>query len=387
MSGQRHAARIALGLWVCFCCAVISPPAASAAPNEQALPAPEVFLDGVMLPAALNFAPDGRLFFVEVNAGRIRVARSGFLQPAPFATLTVQQEGESGLLGLALDPAFFTNGFVYAFYSEGDPVVPELGLRNRLVRFTDRDGEGVDMTVLLDDLPVGRTRDRGDAHQGGALAFGPDGKLYVSLGDTGTRALAQDLSSLAGKILRLNSDGSVPDDNPFPGSPIFALGFRNVWGLAFHPRTGALWASENGSDSYDEIDLIRPGGNYGWPVVEGRSNRSEFVSPVWDTGRGQSFGMVGLSVYSGATFPDLQDSLMFCTFRDGTLHRLTLRPPEYERAQNSAKIGSNCRLGVTVGSDGAIYYASVNQILRVGAAGAATRERPLSRGPAVPEAR
>jgi glucose/arabinose dehydrogenase len=338
-----------------------------ARPGQQPLrPSTEVVLEGLLLPSALVFAPDGRLFFAEVNAGRIRVARGKDLQARPFATLPVQQAAESGLLGLALDPDFAVNHLVYAYYSESDPAAPAVGLRNRVVRFTDRDGEGVELTAILDDLPVSPTGAE-DAHQGGALAFGPDGKLYVSLGDTGTPALAQDPSSPAGKILRINPDGSVPPDNPFPGSPVFALGFRNPWGLAFHPRTGELYASENGNKSHDEVNLVRPGGNYGWPAIEGTGNDPRFVDPLWDAGTGEEgrHGMVGLAFYTGSLLPELQDELLFCAFKTGTMRRATLEPPKNDSIRAVSRLARECRLGLAVGPDGAVYFSSVTQIQRL----------------------
>jgi Glucose / Sorbosone dehydrogenase len=234
----------------------------------------------------LNFAPDGRLFFVEVNAGRIRVANGMELQSEPMATLAVQQAAESGLLGLALDPEFSKNHFVYAYYSEGDRSDPSRGIRNRVVRFTERDGIAGEMTPILDNLPVSSTGAE-DAHQGGALLFGPDGRLYVSVGETGNPAASQDLASLAGKILRVNADGSIPPDNPFPGSPVFAFGFRNPWGMVFHPKTGALFATENGNKAHDEINLVTAGGNYGWPKVDGINDDPKYEDPIWDSGHGR----------------------------------------------------------------------------------------------------
>lgn len=341
-------------------------PPRSAAAQRPVRPSAEVVLDGVALPAALTFAPDGRLFFVEVNAGRIRVARGRELQPRPFATLPVQQASESGLLGLALDPDFADNHFVYAYYSEGAPSSPSLGLRNRVVRFTDRDGEGVEMTPILDDLPVNSVGGQ-DAHQGGALAFGPDGMLYVAIGDTGSSGLAQDPASLAGKILRVGRDGSIPSDNPFPGSPVFALGFRNPWGMAFHPRTGELFATENGNKAHDEINLVQSGGNYGWAVHEGTQREPGFADPVWDSGDGRDarHGMVGLGFYVGGLFPELGDELLFCAFKSGTLRRVALEPPSYDRVRAVSRLGQDCRLGVTVGLDGALYVSSISQVIRL----------------------
>jgi len=326
----------------------------------------EMFLDGLQLPAALTFAPDGRLFFVEVNAGRVRVASGSSLQEQPVATLPVQKASESGLLGLALDPAFTSNHYVYLYYSEADPGRPERGLRNRVVRFVEREGEAVDFTPILDDLPINEVGAM-DAHQGGALIFGSDGKLYVTTGDTAHPELAQDWGSPVGKILRINPDGSVPSGNPVPGSRVYAMGLRNPWGLTVHPRTGQIYLSENGNKSHDEIELLRPGANYGWPFVEGSSVDPRFVNPVWDSGDAADSrnGMTGLVIYDGPMFPEYEGSLLFCAFRTGKLRRVVLGGAELDQIVSQERLQPECRLGITAGPDGAIYTANIDKILRL----------------------
>jgi glucose/arabinose dehydrogenase len=328
----------------------------------------DTFVQGVQLPAALTFAPDGRLFFVEVNAGRVRVAENGVLQERPVATFPVQQASESGLLGLALDPSFETNHHVYVYYSEGDAAQPGRGLRNRVVRFVERKGEASDITPILDNLPVSESGME-DAHQGGALVFGPDGKLYVSVGDTGRSDLAQDLNATSGKVLRINADGSVPSDNPFPGSPVYALGFRNPWGMAVSPRTGGIYVSNNGNKSHDTIVLLQPRANYGWPLFEGGTDDPKFTSPVWDSGDGADSrnGITALALYEGAMFPEYRDSLFFCAFRTGKLRRLTLGGPDQDRVDAQQRLDAECRLGLAIGADGAIYTSSIDKILRLSA--------------------
>ena len=326
----------------------------------------ETYLAGLQLPAALTFAPDGRLFLVEVNAGRVRAAREGVLQDRPVATFPVQQGPESGLLGLALDPDFAANHYVYVYYSEADPAQPAHGLRNRVVRFVERDGEAAEVTPILDNLPINEGGAI-DAHQGGALVFGPDGTLYVAVGDTGRPALAQDPSALVGKILRINPDGSVPADNPLPGSPVFALGLRNPWGFAVHPATGDIYVSDNGNKSHDRIVLLRPSANYGWPVVEGPSDDPRFTPAVWDSGNGADArnGMTALIVYDGSMFPEHREALFFCAFRTGKLRRLTLGGPARDRAESQQRLEAECRLGLAQGPDGAIYASSIDKVLRL----------------------
>jgi aldose sugar dehydrogenase len=336
-------------------------------PQSPIKPTSEVYIDGLQIPAALTFAPDGRIFFVEVNGGRVRVANGRELQKEPVLTVPVAHNAESGLMGMTLDPSFAVNHHVYAYYTLPDPTDSALGLMNRVIRFTEQNGVGRDVVTVLDNLPVNVIGDP-DFHQGGALAFGPDGKLYVSIGDIGKIETSQDLSTPAGKILRVNPDGSIPSDNPFPGSPVFALGFRNVWAMAFDPETGILYASENGSKSHDEVNVIHAGKNYGWPEVEGTSKNPNFTDPLWDSGSsGLSArnGMVGLTFYHGPLFPELEGDLLFCAFKTGRIRRASLVPPANERIASISRLEGDCRLGITVGPDSAIYTSNITQILRL----------------------
>lgn len=326
----------------------------------------EVYLSGLQLPSALAFAPDGRLFLVEVNAGRVRVSKDGILQEQPVATFPVQQGSESGLLGLTLDPDFGANRYVYVYYSEADPARPTHGLRNRVVRFVEQDGRASDFTPILDNLPINEGG-AVDAHQGGALGFGPDGKLYVTIGDTGRPEQAQDPTSLAGKVLRVNPDGSAPLDNPFPGSPVYALGVRNPWGVAVHPKTGGIYLSENGNKAHDKVLLLHPGANYGWPVVETVEGHSPFAPAVWDSGDSADSrnGMTGLMIYGGSMFPEYQGTLFFCAFRTGKLKWLALAGAGLEYAEDQRRLDIECRLGLTEGPDGAMYASSIDKVLRL----------------------
>ena len=212
-------------------------------------------------PAALAAAPDGRLFYAELLTGNIRIVKDGHVLSEPFATIDdVSNHRESGLLGLALHPNFPQEPYVYAMYTVD---YPETGFPQiqRVVRFRDVESSGQDFTVLIDDLPATTMA----FHNGGRIAFGPDGKLYVSIGDTDVPDLAQDPKRLEGSILRYNPDGSIPSDNPIPGSPVYAIGLRNVFGFAFQPNTGFLYATDNGPGGFDEVNKIEAGHNYGWP--------------------------------------------------------------------------------------------------------------------------
>ncbi|HWP93696.1 MAG TPA: PQQ-dependent sugar dehydrogenase [Thermodesulfobacteriota bacterium] len=212
----------------------------------------ELVLGGLDFPVTLACASDGRIFFNELRTGNIRIIRDGVLLPTPFAAVPVSINGENGLIGLAFHPQFDRNGLVYVFHTHPQP------RRNRVLRFTDLNNLGTQETVIIDDLPAA------DIHIGGNVGFGPDGKLYVTIGDVSNPANSQSLDSLAGKILRYNPDGTIPADNPFLDSPIFALGLRNSFDFTFHPATGVIYATENGPNCDDEINRIIAGGNYGW---------------------------------------------------------------------------------------------------------------------------
>lgn len=329
---------------------VSSTATATATPSPMATPFDpsalrvEVVAENLQVPWAIDFASDGRIFFTE-RPGRVRVIQDGRLLPEPWATLPVAAVGEGGLLGLALDPQFERNRYVYVYYTYR---YDQGQLRNRVVRLTDRDGRGQDPETIIDGIAGA------NIHDGGRIKFGPDGKLYITTGDASQSQLAQDMNSLAGKILRLNADGSIPSDNPFPGSPVYSLGHRNPQGLAWHPVTGQLFATEHGPTGNDEVNIIQPGGNYGWPVVQARAGRSQFIDPIL---------VFSPSVApTGATF--FQDEFFFTTLRGEHLHRVTLQPPDFRQVQRDQRLleGEYGRLrDAVVGPDGALYITTSNR--------------------------
>ncbi|MGH9804721.1 MAG: PQQ-dependent sugar dehydrogenase, partial [Candidatus Acidiferrales bacterium] len=194
----------------------------------------EVFVGNLNFPVRLAFAPDGRLFFNELRTGNVRIIQNGVLLAQPFATLAVETNGERGLLGLAFDPLFTINNFVYVLHSDPSGV-------QRVVRFADMNGAGVAQQTIVDNLPSTVV------HNAGAIGFGPDGRLYVSIGDSTNPANSQEPSSVSGKILRYNPDGSIPAAGAFGSTtPAFNLGLRNSFGFTFHPTSGTIYASENG---------------------------------------------------------------------------------------------------------------------------------------------
>jgi glucose/arabinose dehydrogenase len=215
------------------------------------------------LVASMAFAPDGRLFYTEKNSGNIRVMVNDTVLDKPFALIqNIHIDWEQGLLGLAIDSKFRENHFIYAYYNYKDNNTGNVYAR--IVRLTDVQNKGTDQTVILDRIPASST----GFHTGGALAFNKvDDKLYVTVGDARDDLRAQNLSSLNGKTLRINRDGTIPDDNPFPNSLVYTYGHRNMYGIAFDDQGHGI-VTEAGEDSYDEINSQIKGGNYGWPTMQ-----------------------------------------------------------------------------------------------------------------------
>ncbi|MBY5775015.1 PQQ-dependent sugar dehydrogenase [Rhizobium leguminosarum] len=191
--------------------------------------------------------------------------------------------GDGGMLGLAVLRE--ADIWLYIYHSTNNG--------NRIVRMRYSEGRLGNPQIVLDDIPGGR------GHNGGRIAFGPDGMLYVTVGETRNLDLPQDLKSLAGKILRMTPDGRVPSDNPFPGSLVYSFGHRNPQGLAWDDAD-QLWATEFGDDTWDELNRIEPGGNYGWPMLEGRGGNPDYIDPVMQWGT-QEMGPSGMA-YIGGTF-------------------------------------------------------------------------------------
>ena len=317
----------------------------------------EPVLTGLDFPVSMAFTPDGRLFYNELDTGNTRVVDTSWtLLPQPFYTLPVLTGGEKGLLGLAIDPDFASNGFVYVFHTTSTPT------RNRVVRLTAVGDTGTNETVIIDNLPAA------DNHNGGNIHFGPDGKLYVTIGDTEQSALSQDPSSLAGKILRYNKDGTIPADNPTPGSAVYALGVRNSFDFTFHRHSGDLWATENGPSVDDEVNLIVADGNYGWPTVTGIAGDPQFVDPlVAFTPTIAPTGIVAVSASStyGAAY---HDNLLFTDFNGGQVRRVVLSGPSLDQLGSLTSAytgGQGALIDVAEGTDGYVYVSSISGIFKL----------------------
>ena len=259
------------------------------------------------VPWGLAFLPDGDALFTERDSGRLlRMDAGGNVEEVQ--TLPTRGYGEGGSLGLAVSPDYEEDGYVYAYYTTVQD--------NRVVRF--RLGE--EPEPILTGIPFN------SYHDGGRISFGPDGMLYVATGDAGIPANSQDLNSLGGKILRLTPDGGIPEDNPFANSPVYSLGHRNVEGLAWDAK-GQLYASEFGLNAFDEVNLIRPGENYGWPEFEGdggaEAEAAGYVNPI-TTWPPDEASPSGAEVLVDGAIPQWEGDLFVAALRGERLWRLEL---------------------------------------------------------------
>jgi len=286
-----------------------------------------VLVSGLAQPTAMALLPDGRVLVCE-QGGTLRVIKAGVLLPAPFLTVAVSATGERGLIGVTVDPAFATNGYVYVHYTAPTP-----SPHNRVSRFTasgDLALPGSESILLnLNDLSTATN------HNGGALHFGPDAKLYLGVGDNANGSNAQNLTNLLGKLLRLNPDGSVPADNPLLAQTtgqnqlIWALGLRNPYTFAFQPGTGRLFINDVGQSAWEEVNQGRAGANYGWPATEGPTPNPAYDAPRYayphSGGTVNGCSIVGAAFYAPAVqaFPStFLNQFLFMDYCGGWLRTL-----------------------------------------------------------------
>lgn len=333
----------------------------------SAQPAPRATI-AASFATALAFAPDGRLFYTQ-RSGDVMVWQAGAAHRfASVATVTTEPGGaysERGLLGLAISPSFVRDRFVYAFYSDADRV------HQRVIRWRDCAGRSTDATVLI-TLPAGSDC----CHKGGRLAFGPDGMLYVTLGEEHVAAAAQDTADPRGKLLRYRPDGTVPPDDPFgPGDPVWAYGLRNPFGIAFS-ATGQLAVTSNGpsgdagspATGYDTVLLsVRRGAGYQWPLcygyshpLQGAADCGGRLAPDWSS-ESSTVIPTGAAFVDAAGPVGLAGHLVLCTYSTGMLvvtpgtpHATVSRGPR------------QCTLDVVQGPDHAVYYSDGDHIHRQG---------------------
>ena len=339
---------------------------------------------------AIAFAPDGRLFFAEHWTGAIRViSADGQLSPDPWAIVPdLAANLYWGLTGLAIDPEFESNRYVYALYTELVATEPSQIGKPIVVRFTDQDGKGTDMGVIVGDLPEADLA-ANNFNLNGSLYFGPDGFLYLTLGDYDRRLeigplgqqIPQDLGSPIGKILRINQeDGSAPEDNPFVDQEgadprIFSYGFRNHSDLAFQSDSGQVYAADNNGRTCEEINIIVIGADYGWPRTEqtpfdcAATPQQEPIHHLALEGMKPAdldsvVGVTGIAFISGSVYPTLGDSLIVCESRSQLMRRLALETPALDRVTAEDTIERDCG-EVATNEDGLIYFSTVYDIRRL----------------------
>ncbi|HYD41006.1 MAG TPA: PQQ-dependent sugar dehydrogenase [Anaeromyxobacter sp.] len=323
----------------------------------------ELVASGIPSPTAMAFAPDGRLFVAQQN-GQLRVITSGSprqLLPTPFLTVTVSSVGERGLLGVAFDPGFATNRYVYVYYTATTPTI-----HNRVSRFTasatNPDVAQAGSETILLEL---NTLSSATNHNGGAMHFGPDGKLYIAVGENANRANAQTLENLLGKMLRINADGTIPADNPFVAQAsgvndaIWAIGLRNPFTFAFQPGTGRMFINDVGEVTWEEINDGIAGSNYGWPTTEGPTTQAGIRAPLfaYQHGSGATTGcaITGGAFYDPATmqFPGTYAGKYF--FADYCSNWIRVFDPAAETAAGFAT-GLAAPVDLKVTDDGALWY-------------------------------
>jgi glucose/arabinose dehydrogenase len=315
----------------------------------------ETWIDGLDIPWELAFLSAGRALVTE-RPGRVRLIENGRLVQTPYLEVDAATVGEGGLLGIAVHPDYPKAPYIYLMYTYRSGG----SLYNKVERYRDQGQSAAFDRLIIERIPGARY------HDGGRIAFGPDGLLYITTGDSTRADLAQDPASLAGKILRLTPEGGIPQDNPFPGSPVFSYGHRNPQGLAWHPETGTLFSSEHGPSGefglrgHDIVNIIDKGDNYGWPRVVGEANDPRYHDPLimW----------VDATPPAGMTF--WRGRLYLASLRAQTLIRI-----ELERSGETFSVRSIERLfvdrdgesvygrlrAVVAGPDGALYVTTSNR--------------------------
>jgi glucose/arabinose dehydrogenase len=328
-------------------------------PQSQTSFRVETVVGNLEVPWSIVWAPDGRMIFTE-RPGRVRVFQNGKLQPQPlFVVPDVEPRGESGLMSIALHPQFSSNHLLYLSYAYNAN-----GQTVRVVQYRETPNGLTDRKVIIENIPAAQF------HAGCRLRFGPDGKLYITTGDATERELAQQLTSLAGKILRLNDDGTVPTDNPFIGRAdarpeIWAYGSRNSQGIDFQPGTNNLFETEHGPSGFDgpgggdEVNIIDKGKNYGWPTIHHRATQAGMESPLleYTPACAPASGMF----YRGSQFPQFKGNFFFGCLVGTRIIRVTLEGRRVVSQENLLEKQYGRIRDIAEGPDGYIYFATSNR--------------------------
>jgi glucose/arabinose dehydrogenase len=314
---------------------------------------------GLEVPWSIAWTSPDRMLVTE-RPGKLRIIENGNLLPEPLYVFSeVSSRAEEGLMGLAIDPNYAANRYIYLSYA----YQPSAGnYQVKVVRFVDGGDTLSNETVLLDNIPAARF------HAGSRLRFGPEGKLYITTGDATDKNIAQDLGSLGGKILRMNPDGSIPTDNPFPDSYVWSYGHRNPQGIDWHPLTNNLYSTEHGPSIFDgpaggdEVNYIVSSGNYGWPLVSHEETREGTISPslVFTPAEAPGSGIF----YDSDTIPQWENDYFFGALKGEGIIRIRFSPQKPEKVVEFEKIeGINYgRIReVALGPDGNLYFTTSNR--------------------------
>jgi len=316
----------------------------------------EAWQQNLDVPWELVFLPESNRALISERDGRVLQVENGNLKSETYLELDIDSRGEGGLMGMVHHPDFPETPYIYLMYtytsSNGQ-------LYNRVSRFTDQGNQAVEEEIIIDQIPAGNN------HNGGRIAFGPDGMLYITTGETFTRKIAQDLDNLGGKILRLTPDGTIPDDNPFGNSPVYSLGHRNPQGIDWHPETGDLFISDHGPSgedglrAKDRIKVVEAGSNFGWPDKIGYFEDSEYANPLimWE----DTVPPSGMTFYRGDLYVGTlgSESLVRIGFSRNNDNFKVDKIEHLFRDANTSIYG-RIRTAV-VGPDGYLYFLTNNR--------------------------
>lgn len=332
----------------------ISPAPLQAAPPTD-FQTTQIIGSGLTNPTGFEIAPDGRIFVLQQN-GVVRIYKNGQLLATPFTTVPVSPAGgDLGLLGIAFDPQFAANHYVYFYYTSTNGI-------NSVARYNATNDTVSDGPFVLYESAV----EAQQFHAGGTIQFGPDGKLYISIGENQYPPNSQELDNPAGKVLRINKDGTIPTDNPFYGQTgkaweIWAYGLRNPFRFQFDKASGQLYLGDVGQDGWEEINIITKGGNYGWPVCEGTCSVAGMINPLYTyIHTGRNYSVTGGFVYNGTVFPQAyQGAYFFGDYAQGYLKTLSLSEAGELLGVNPFDLSAGSVVDMKEAPDGSMYYLTI----------------------------